>query len=121
VTGWKGATTVVDMQMHVDYAGAHKTGAHDPPKHGLIAICSLPRAFLFAARSGAKLITPSLLLKTLISHLSASSFLLNKTKNKQLSKITRIIPELFTYLKPVDYTSRVITQVVKTFSNLLNS
>jgi len=49
------------MQMHLDYAGAHKIGADDPPKHGLIAIGSLPRAFLFAARSGAKLsntITP---------------------------------------------------------------
>jgi hypothetical protein len=43
----------VDMQMHLDYAGAHKIGADDPPKHGLIAIGSLPRAFLFAARSGA--------------------------------------------------------------------
>jgi hypothetical protein len=50
--------TVADMQMHLDYAGAHKIGAGDPPKHGLIAIGLLPRAFLFAARSGAKLITP---------------------------------------------------------------
>jgi hypothetical protein len=68
------------MQMHLDYAGAHKISADDPPKYGLIAICSLPRAFLFVARSGAKLITPALLVKTLISHLSASSFLLNKPK-----------------------------------------
>jgi hypothetical protein len=124
VTGWKGATTVVDMQwickctsiMQVRTKLVQTT--HLNMALSLSAHCPAPSSLQRVV--GQINNTISLFVKTHISHLSAPSFLLNKPKQNNF-EITRIIPDLFTKLNPVDYTSRVITPVVKTFSNLLNS